>query len=77
MDIDYYATESTKEKPVKPVKKRLFMLQVTSPAKGKLVGIMLPPFSTVQSYGVVAWVDVGDENWDKSLLPVAEWPDAG
>jgi hypothetical protein len=61
----------------KPKKKRLHMLQVTSPAKGKLVGIMLPPGTKVQSYAIVAWVDVGEENWDKSLLPVAEWPDAG
>ena len=61
----------------KKSKRNLFLLQVTAPVAGKLVGLMLPVGMKVQSYTLMAWIDVGEKDWDQSLLPVAEWPDAG
>lgn len=53
-----------------------WLLKVTAPADGKLTGLMLPEGTKVDSFNTIAWVDPGEKNWDKTLLPVAEWPDA-
>jgi len=51
-----------------------YLAKVLAPATGKLCGLMLKKGSKVESFMVIAWVDTGDKDWDKCLLPIAEWP---
>jgi hypothetical protein len=50
-----------------------YLLQVTAPAKGVLTGLFPEVGSKIESFFGLAWVDIGDKDWDKSLLPVSEW----
>ena len=49
------------------------LLLSTLPA-GELTGLLRDPGSKILSFDNLAMFDPGEDNWEKMLAPVSEWP---